>query len=56
MRVIACYSMKGGVGKTASSVNLAYWAAQTGIRTLLIDLDLLHYMKSVKNIAKKLNN
>jgi len=39
MRIIACYSMKGGVGKTATSVNLAYWAAQTGIRTLLIDLD-----------------
>lgn len=39
MRVISCYSMKGGVGKTATSVNLAYWAAQTGIRTLLIDLD-----------------
>ena len=39
MRVLACYSMKGGVGKTATSVNLAYWAAQTGLRTLLIDLD-----------------
>jgi len=39
MRVISCYSMKGGVGKTATSVNLAYWAAKTGIRTLLIDLD-----------------
>lgn len=39
MRTIACYSMKGGVGKTATAVNLAYWAAKTGIRTLLIDLD-----------------
>lgn len=39
MKVLACYSMKGGVGKTATAVNLAYWAAQEGQRTLLIDLD-----------------
>jgi len=39
MKVIACYSIKGGVGKTASAVNLAYWAAKSGYRTLLLDLD-----------------
>ncbi len=39
MKVLACYSMKGGVGKTATAVNLAYGAAQKGQRTLLIDLD-----------------
>lgn len=39
MKVIACYSMKGGVGKTATAVNLAYMAAKSGRRTLLIDLD-----------------
>jgi len=39
MKTIACYSIKGGVGKTATAVNLAYWAAKSGIRTLLIDLD-----------------
>jgi chromosome partitioning protein len=39
MKVVACYSIKGGVGKTAASVNLAYWAAKSGLKTLLIDLD-----------------
>lgn len=39
MKTIACYSIKGGVGKTASAVNIAYWAARAGHRTLLIDLD-----------------
>ena len=39
MKILACYSFKGGVGKTAAAVNLAYRAAQSGQRTLLIDLD-----------------
>ena len=32
-------SGKGGVGKTATSVNMAFMAAHGGYRTLLIDLD-----------------
>lgn len=39
MTIIACYSNKGGVGKTAASVNLAHAWAQSGARTLLCDLD-----------------
>ncbi len=39
MKIIACYSNKGGVGKTAAAVNLAYAAALSGQRVLLCDLD-----------------
>ncbi len=39
MRTIAFYSLKGGVGKTAAAVNIAYLASQAGVSTLLWDLD-----------------
>lgn len=39
MKIVSAYSIKGGVGKTATAVNLAYVAASRGINTLLIDLD-----------------
>lgn len=39
MRTIAVYNLKGGVGKTATAVNLAWLSARSGARTLLWDLD-----------------
>jgi cellulose biosynthesis protein BcsQ len=39
MTTVALYSNKGGVGKTAAAVNLAYLAAQSGLNTLICDLD-----------------
>lgn len=36
---LAVYSIKGGVGKTATAVNLAAVAAEAGKRTLVWDLD-----------------
>lgn len=39
MKTLAIYSSKGGVGKTATAVNLAYTAAISGQRTLLCDMD-----------------
>jgi len=39
MKIIGSYNIKGGVGKTATAVNLAYAAAREGKRTLVWDLD-----------------
>ena len=39
MKVLATYNLKGGVGKTATAVNLSYLAARDGLNTLLWDLD-----------------
>ena len=39
MKVFALYNIKGGVGKTASSVNLSFLASLSGARVLVWDLD-----------------
>jgi len=39
MKTIAFYNLKGGVGKTASAVNIAHLAADSRLHTLLWDLD-----------------
>lgn len=39
MKTLALYNVKGGVGKTAAAVNLAYLASAAGHATLLWDLD-----------------
>ena len=39
MKILSAYSIKGGVGKTALAVNLAFALREAGHRTLLMDLD-----------------
>jgi cellulose biosynthesis protein BcsQ len=39
VKTLAIYNVKGGVGKTAASVNLAYFAAASGLKSLVWDLD-----------------
>jgi cellulose biosynthesis protein BcsQ len=39
VKVLATYSIKGGVGKTTAAVNLAHEAARAGVRVLVWDLD-----------------
>jgi cellulose biosynthesis protein BcsQ len=39
MKILATYNIKGGVGKTATAVNMGYLAARDGYRVLLWDLD-----------------
>lgn len=39
MKTISVVNLKGGVGKTATTCNLAYELSRKGFRTLVIDLD-----------------
>jgi chromosome partitioning protein len=61
VKIVATYSIKGGVGKTSAAVNLGALAARDGHRTLLWDLDpqgaasfLLRVKPKVKGGGRKL--
>ncbi len=61
MVTLALYNLKGGVGKTAAAVNLAYLAAGEGMKTVLWDLDpqgsasyYFNVQPTAKNENKKL--
>lgn len=60
-QVLALYAIKGGVGKTSAAVNISHLAAQSGVRTLLWDLDpqgsatyLLRVKPKVKGGAERI--
>lgn len=38
-KIVSCVNLKGGVGKTALSVNFAAYCGMKGLKTLLVDLD-----------------
>ncbi|WP_443744730.1 ParA family protein, partial [Aeromonas caviae] len=40
MQVVSIISTKGGVGKTTTAANLGGFAADAGLRVLLLDLDV----------------
>lgn len=61
MVTLALYNLKGGVGKTAATINLAYLAAKEGYKTLIWDMDpqgsssfYLGAEASTKNESRKL--
>jgi len=61
MNSFAFYNLKGGVGKTTSTINLAFLAAKEGLKTLVWDLDpqgaasfYLGVKSVVKNESKKI--
>lgn len=63
MVTLALYNLKGGVGKTAATINLAYLAAKEGYKTLIWDMDpqgsssfYLGKQATTKNESRKLLN
>lgn len=53
MKVISIISTKGGVGKTTTAANLGGFAADAGLRVLLLDLDIQPTLSSYFALSKK---
>jgi len=53
MPVISIISTKGGVGKTTTAANLGGFAADAGLRVLLIDLDVQPTLSSYYPLAHR---
>lgn len=53
MQVISIISTKGGVGKTTIAANLGGFAADAGLRVLLIDLDMQPTLSSYYELTHR---
>jgi chromosome partitioning related protein ParA len=53
VRVIAIVSTKGGVGKTTTAANLGGFAADAGLRVLLVDLDVQPTLSSYFTLSEQ---
>lgn len=53
MKVVSIISTKGGVGKTTTTANLGGFAADAGLRVLLLDLDVQPTLSSYFSITKR---
>lgn len=51
MQVVSIISTKGGVGKTTTAANLGGFAADAGLRVLLLDLDIQPTLSSYFSLA-----
>jgi chromosome partitioning related protein ParA len=53
MQVVSIISTKGGVGKTTTAANLGGFAADAGLRVLLLDLDVQPTLSSYFSLAER---
>lgn len=56
MLVISIISTKGGVGKTTTTANLGGFAADAGLRVLLLDLDVQPTLSSYYSRYAEIHN